>query len=75
MTCTNHEMFSVILPLLLQSPPQIRLVIQQEENVDADNKYTFPELAVFPFIFKNTPTRCSAQIRSSDELEYLRDHN
>ena len=27
---TNHEMFSVILPLLLQPPPQIGLVIQHD---------------------------------------------
>ena len=30
MNDTNHEMFSVILPLLLQPPPQIGLVIQHE---------------------------------------------
>ena len=57
----NHEMFSVILPLFLQPPPQIGLF--QEENVDADNKYALSKrirsLAVFRFIIMNTPTRRS----------------
>ena len=35
------------------------MTLFQEEYVDADNKYTFPELVVFRFIFKNTPARCS----------------